>query len=841
MIPRLYPAGTTVFSNEGLGALSDCISAVTTTAINGVPELVINYPINGVHANEIDERCVIIADRDQHQGLQPYIVRSVDKSTLGRIEIRAVHLAMDLLDGVALKPYEATSLSDALTKIATYKTDNLAVTFSSDFTSNKPFKHAVPSSVKQAMGGMDGSIIDTYGGEWDLVDLTATLRSRMGADNGVAIRYGKNLQRLKMETDWSSVYTGIYPFWTNIDDGSVTQMTTPVYSLGTFSFTRTLMLDVSGEFMNQPAEADLLTFAQNYAASHTLTSPKITWDVVMQDLRNAPEYKSLALLEQVALGDTVSIYYPDFGITASARIVSEEYDVLRGKYNRLTIGSVRSSLAKAIAGQAQEAKTAIAQAQTAMAEAIQRATDAITGNVGGYIVTVLNASDEPQELLVMDTNDITTARKVWRWNLSGLGYSSTGYAGPYSTAITQDGEIVADFIKTGTLDASLINVINLIAQHVRATDGVKVMDIASSQLTINNGTNWRAWLRSDQYDQGALLLYTGKRPNLNGNADDAGNDGTSFMSYIDANNVAVGVGINNKANGWIRGRAIDAENDGRFAVYDANKVGRAWLQPSGLQLTDSSGTTRFRAYDNGLVTGQDTSDTVRYRLNDSGEIVGYDAAGHDTVHAYGASGRLLLRDTSNVTRVDLNSSGNSMFYNASGNAVMRLYSASGELVLYDSSARNRVHFQNNNSRMMLRNASNTITVDIRGDGTASEAPLPVNQGGTGMNGTITGDCTITLSGASWLIKHVYQWGNVVFAQLYFTTGNTNLSADTYYSLGTLTGVSSPHDAVRIMGVTGQEFWTATTPCYGLLGTSGEVEFRTSTAQRRFILNFVYVV
>lgn len=694
MVPRLYPDGTTVFSNEGLGALSDCISAVTTTAINGVPELVINYPINGVHANEIDKRCVIIADRDQHQGLQPYIVHSVDKSTLGRIEIHAVHLAMDLLDGVALKPYDATSLSDALTKIATYKTDNLAVTFSSDFTSNKPFKHAVPSSVKQAMGGMDGSIIDTYGGEWDLVDLTATLRSRMGADNGVVIRYGKNLQRLKMETDWSSVYTGIYPFWTNIDDGSVTQMTTPVYSLGTFSFTRTLMLDVSGEFMNQPSEADLLTFAQNYAASHTLTSPKVTWDVVMQDLRNAPEYKSLALLEQVALGDTVSIYYPDFGITASARIVSEEYDVLRGKYNRLTIGSVRSSLAKAIAGQAQEAKTAIAQAQTAMAEAIQRATDAITGNVGGYIVTVLNASDEPQELLVMDTNDITTARKVWRWNLSGLGYSSTGYAGPYSTAITQDGEIVADFIKTGTLDASLINVVNLIAQHVRATDGTKVMDIQSSQLTVNNGTNWRAWLRSDQYDQGALLLYTGKRPNLNGNADDAGNDGTSFMSYIDARNMAAGVGINNKADGWIRGKTIDAENDGRFAVYDANKVGRAWLQSSGLQLSDTSG--------------------------------------NETVQAYGTSGRLRLRDPSGVARIDLNNAGNSVFYDASGNAVMRLYSASGELVLYDSSARNRVHFQNNNSRMMLRNASNTITVDIRGDGTASEAPLPVNQGGTGQ-------------------------------------------------------------------------------------------------------------
>lgn len=718
MIPRLYPAGTTVFSNEGLGALSDCIRAVATTAINGVPELTITYPVTGVHASEIDERCIIIADRDQHQGAQPYIVQTVDKSMIGRMEIHAVHLAMDLLEGVAVEAYTATSLTDALTKIFTYKTDNLDVTVTSDFASNKAFTHSVPSSVKSLMGGMDGSVIDTYGGEWDLVNLTATLKSRIGADNGVVIRYGKNLQSLKMETDWSTVYTGIYPFWVNFDNGTVRQMTPPVYSLGTFPFTRTLMLDASGEFMDSPTDADLLAYATDYEASHSLTSPKISWDVVMQDLRNSPEYKNLALLEQVAIGDTVGIYFPEFGITASARIVSEEYDVLRGKYNRLTIGSVRSSLAKAIAGQAQETKAAITHVQTAMAEAIQRATDAITGNVGGYIVTVLNASDEPQELLIMDTNDVTTAQKVWRWNLSGLGYSSTGYLGPYTTAITQDGEIVADFIKTGTLDASLINVINLIAQHVRATDGTKVMDIASASLKVNNGADWRAWLYTDANNQGSLMLYGGTRPNLNGDAQDAGNDSTSRMAWIDANGIAVGVDNSGTPTGSVRAGTIRAytslRSDGDIWSY-----GDTWSYGDIIQY----GAGLYRGYnaqgkqivtmwpDGGTIRLYDTSGKERFLAVNTGTIRTFDSNGKDILWIDDVPRTLNLKDGTYNRVVLSGSSGNIQSYMASGQEAIGLYPAESQISLY--------------------NSSGTRTVQIRGDGTASGSPLPVNQGGTG--------------------------------------------------------------------------------------------------------------
>lgn len=456
MIPRLYAAGTTTFTTEGLGALADCISCETSTGINGVPELNLVYPVTGVHAAEIDDRCVVVADRDRHLAAQPYLVRTIDKSTPGILNVYAVHLAVALVDGVGLEPYTAASLQTAIAGLASNATDTLPVTITTSLISSTEFNHAIPSSVKLAMGGMEGSIIDTYGGEWDFDGLTAELKASVGSSNGVVIRYGKNLVSLNMNVDWTGVYTDIYPYWIDPNTQAVTQMTTPLYSLGTFSFQSVLFLDLSQDFETAPTDAQLLTAATAYAGTHALTSPKISWGVVMKELRGSPEYQSVALLEEVSLGDTVTIYFPDFGVNASARIVNERFDVLREQYTELTIGSVRSSLAGTIVGQADAVEKAVKTVQTSVADAIRAATEAITGNTGGYVVTVLNAADQPQELLVMDTPDITTATNVWRWNASGLGFSSTGYAGPYTTAITSDGQIVADFITAGTLDGSII-------------------------------------------------------------------------------------------------------------------------------------------------------------------------------------------------------------------------------------------------------------------------------------------------------------------------------------------------------------------------------------------------
>lgn len=114
--------------------------------------------------------------------------------------------------------------------------------------------------------------------------------------------------------------------------------------------------------------------------------------------------------------------------------------------------------------------------------AIENATALITGAKGGNVVLRMDAQGKPTEILVMDTEDIDAARKVWRWNMNGLGFSQNGIAGPYETAMTIDGAIVADFITAGTMSANLIRAGKLISQN-----GTMDISLDDGSITMTTG------------------------------------------------------------------------------------------------------------------------------------------------------------------------------------------------------------------------------------------------------------------------------------------------------------------------------------------------------------------
>lgn len=129
-------------------------------------------------------------------------------------------------------------------------------------------------------------------------------------------------------------------------------------------------------------------------------------------------------------------------------------------------------------------ETAIANAtatiQDDIDEAIENATEQILGGTGGYVITTVNANGQPIELLITDNLDINQAQNVWRWNQGGFGHSKTGYNGTYTTAITQDGHIVADFIDTGKLTANIIK-----AGIISSKNGKVYFDLDNNELACN--------------------------------------------------------------------------------------------------------------------------------------------------------------------------------------------------------------------------------------------------------------------------------------------------------------------------------------------------------------------
>lgn len=455
MKPILYSFGETQFSTNGLGILSDAISCVVTEERNGAFELEMTYPISGIHFEEIKTRCLIMAKPNPVDDPQPFRVYRVTKPMGGMVTVYGEHISYDLA-GIPVSPFSAGSAAEAMASLKSFSAVANPFTFWTDKDTVATMKVSAPTALRSLLGGREGSVLDIYGGgEYKFDRYTVRLYSQRGENRGVSIRYGKNLTDLTQDENIAGVYTGVYPYWVDMD-GNLVQLPEKTLSApGTYDFTRIMTLDLSSEFETAPTEAQIRSRAEAYMKANNIGVPKISLSVSFVPLEQTEEYKDLALLERVELCDAVNVEFPSLGVSATAKCIRTVYDVLLDRYQSVELGDARTNIATTIAEQQQKLEQA--PTITAMKQAVDSATAQITGGKGGYVVLHSSTgAKQPDEILIMDTPDIATATKVWRWNKAGLGYSGTGYNGPYGLAMTQDGAIVADFITAGTLSANII-------------------------------------------------------------------------------------------------------------------------------------------------------------------------------------------------------------------------------------------------------------------------------------------------------------------------------------------------------------------------------------------------
>ena len=148
--------------------------------------------------------------------------------------------------------------------------------------------------------------------------------------------------------------------------------------------------------------------------------------------------------ERFKLSDQIRVVSKPHGLDRYFRLTKQTINICSPENDTITLGKEeRLSLSAKTASANEEIKKAIEKitpASNILNQAVENATQLIANAMGGYVLKNEN------ELLIMDTNDIETATKVWRWNINGLGYSSNGYNGPYKTALTMDGRFVASAI-----------------------------------------------------------------------------------------------------------------------------------------------------------------------------------------------------------------------------------------------------------------------------------------------------------------------------------------------------------------------------------------------------------
>lgn len=474
MIPILFPAGATTFTTNGIGRLSDMINCSVTEERNGIYELTAEISVDSPHFSEIQHSMIICAAPDDSGKIQPFRIYKITKPLDGRVTIYAQHISYQL-SHIPVRPFTAANVSAALAGMKSQSMQANPFTFWTDKSTIANYSQTIPESIRARLGGQAGSILDLYGGEYEWDNWTVRLWNNRGIDRGVTLRYGKNIIDLTQEENIENTITGIVPYWSG-GEGNVIYYNGIVEAstAQNFPYGRTVTHDFSTDFQDPPTAAQLRTAAERYILRNQIGIPHVSIKVNFVALWDTEEYKDVVPLQYVRICDYVTIYFEKLGITAKAKVVRTTYDVLNERYTSIELGDARTDFASYIVGLAsQTEETAAAVAvnknyvltqideklvtfEEVMNEAIESATDQIIGAKGGNIVTRLNAQGQPYELLITDNLDLSMAKNIWRFNMGGFGFSKNGYNGPYGTAITQKGEIVADFITAGTMTANII-------------------------------------------------------------------------------------------------------------------------------------------------------------------------------------------------------------------------------------------------------------------------------------------------------------------------------------------------------------------------------------------------
>ena len=467
-------------TSNGLGTIQP-IKATCVEELNGSYEVEFTVPVSDqkyslIHCNGIIK--TLANDSTEEQMFRIY---GMSKPMNGIVTVSARHITYDL-NKAAVKPFSTTGAVSALNGLKSHLLGDYEFDVYTDIdNAESKFKLDTPISFRNALGGVEGSILDVFGGEYEWDNLTVKLHAHRGQDNGVTIEYGKNLTDFRQEENIENTYNAVLGYATVNEE----TYTGDVQLAADVTAPKTQIVDFSSEFEGEkvPTVEALNELAKKYIKNNNIGVPNVNIEVKFVPLWQTDEYKSIAPLERVKLGDTVHVNFPKMGVSTTAKVIRTEYNIVKGRYDSIEIGNVRSNLGSKISQLSTQVNNAVPSMKSILEAAIAHATTLLKGGLGGHVVINTNANGEPNEILIMDTDNIATAVNVIRMNMNGIGFSNDGYNGTYRTAWTIDGGFNASFINSGTINANLIR------------SGVITSDDGSNYWNLKSGEFYNAIMK----------------------------------------------------------------------------------------------------------------------------------------------------------------------------------------------------------------------------------------------------------------------------------------------------------------------------------------------------------
>ena len=329
MIPILYDTNETAFSNNGLGRLRDCISCTVSEERNGLYEADFEYPVSGANFDLIKVGRIIGVTHNESDDVQPFDIVSYSKPINGVVTFHCTHISYRQ-SYLTVTGSNINSITDAFDLLGNAEPTN-PFTYETDIESTAYMAAAdgKPKTVRSLLGGTEGSILDTYRGEFEWDKFRVILHDSRGVVRPFSIRYGVNLLEYDEDFDIQGSYSSCIPYWTN-DRGEC------------------VPLDVSDKFESKPTKADVEAMGISVMNSRSVFNPTQTIHIAFARLQDVPDFENFKSLYQCDLCDTINVVFPDYGLTQQFKIVKTVWNVLADRYESMELGDLSISLAQAL-------------------------------------------------------------------------------------------------------------------------------------------------------------------------------------------------------------------------------------------------------------------------------------------------------------------------------------------------------------------------------------------------------------------------------------------------------------------------------------------------------------
>lgn len=457
MIPILFERNETAFNNNGLCRLRDCIDARVSEERNSIYELDFDYPVNGANYEQIQCGRIVGATHDEDGDVQPFEIVSVTRPINGIVSFHCVHISYRQSQ-MTVSGTNISSLADAFALLKTAAPSN-PFEYESDITSTAYMSSAdgTPRTVRQMLGGVKGSVLDTYGGEYEWDKFRVILHQSRGEVKDFAIRYGVNLLDYNDDTDYQSTFTSCVAFWKGTD-GEIVSATATLNEDGYNGNDIRIPLDLTDKFENEPTNIQLQNEALSYMRRNQTNIPAQSIRVDFVRLSEMGEFSAFQDLLKCKLCDSIKVIFPMYGVEATFKIVKTEWDVLAGRYVGMELGTLSTTLSEALGIASSDSSSGGSGGGSGLDYIVEENTNGIWtyrlwasgvaecwgrqqfngivcntawGNGAGYYGTISSIPNYPIEFLSYPTVNITLQSQSSR----GLGAFTNSYS------VTNIGEI----------------------------------------------------------------------------------------------------------------------------------------------------------------------------------------------------------------------------------------------------------------------------------------------------------------------------------------------------------------------------------------------------------------